>query len=76
MARKSSIVIYLAVEAWNHAWCRLLPASIDLLNESSIFGCVEKEIQMINTSPFSICMASCNFFMNLEEQKAENETFC
>jgi len=76
MTQKSSILIYFAVEAWNHSWCRLLPASIDLLNESSILGCVEKEMQMINTSSFSICMASCNFFINLEKKPPEHYTFC
>jgi len=69
MAQKSSILIYFAVETGNHAWCRLLPASIDLLNESSILGCVGKEMHKINTSPFSICMANCNFFRNLEGGK-------
>jgi hypothetical protein len=77
MAQKSSILIYFAVEDCNHAWCRLLPASIDLLNESSILGCVGKEMHMINTSSFSICVASCNLFMNLEEKKQpKNDTFC
>jgi len=74
MAQKSSILIYFAVEDCNHAWCRLLPASIDLLNESSILGCVGKEMHMINASPFSICVASCNLFMNLEKNRAKKMT--
>jgi hypothetical protein len=75
MTQKSSILIFFAVEAWNHSWCRLLPASIDLLNESFILGCVGKEMQMINKSSFSICVASYNFLINLKKPP-QHYAFC
>jgi hypothetical protein len=56
------------------AWCHLLPASIDLVDESYILVSVGKEIQMTNKSPSLFWQASCNLVFSVAIRNYKSDT--